>query len=90
MKNTDRLSLKRLAYGGVMALVFFIGTLVLGIINSVLIDKLLCIFAINICFFSLWLIAITRKRLLGQLPEFNYISYGKITLVIILDWIIVI
>ena len=90
MRLTNRFSLMRFVYGIVIALFFIVGTIIICALNSILIDKFICMIAINVCYFLLWFLSITRKRLAGLLPEFNYISYGKITLVIIFDWIIII
>ncbi|MCR5196371.1 MAG: hypothetical protein K6D38_08630 [Pseudobutyrivibrio sp.] len=89
MKHTNRFSVTRLGYAIGMALIFIIGNTLMCGLASVLIDKYICIFSINICFFLLFLLLIIRKRLTGKLPEFNYITYGKITLVVLIEWILV-
>lgn len=88
MKHTNRFSSIRLGYTIGMALIFIIANTVLCLLNAVLIDKFICIMAINICFFLVFVLLLIRKRLEGALPEFNYITYGKITFVILLAWII--
>ncbi len=90
MKHTDRFSLLRFTYGAIMGLIFIIGIVIIGALNSLLIDKFICIAAISICYFFLWLVSITRRRLSGTLPEFNYISYGKMVIVLLLDWLFII
>ena len=69
-----------------MALIFLIANVVLCMMNAVLTDKFICIMSINVCFFFLFVLLLIRKRLEGALPEFNYITYGKITFVVLLTW----
>ncbi|MCR4566651.1 MAG: hypothetical protein K5769_01260 [Pseudobutyrivibrio sp.] len=90
MKHTNRFSATRLGYAIGMALIFVIGNIIICGLASVLIDKFVCIISINICFFFIFLLLIIRKRLTGKLPEFNYVTYGKITLVVLIEWILVI
>ncbi len=89
MKYTNRFSARRVGYSVAMAFVFFIANTFLCIFSSVLVDKYICLAAINICFFLLFMLLTINRRLEGKLPEFNFISYGKITAVIFLDWFIV-
>ena len=88
MKHTNRFSSIRIGYTIGMALIFIIANTVLCLMNTVLFDKFICIMAINVCFFFLFVLLLIRKRLEGALPEFNYITYGKITFVVLLAWII--
>lgn len=88
MKHTNRFSSIRIGYTVGMALIFIIANTVLCLMNQVLIDKFICIMSINVCFFFMFVLLIIRKRLEGALPEFNYITYGKITFVVLLLWII--
>lgn len=90
MKKTNRLSLMRFTYAAIIALSFIIGSSVLCYITSTLIDQYICILAINICFFLVFVVSLTRKRLDDLLPEKKYISYGKICGTIILFWVIAI
>ncbi len=87
MKYTNRFSSVRFGYSVGMAFIFLIANTIMCVLNSILIDKYLCIIAINACFFLLFLLLLMRKRLEEALPEFNYITYGKITLVVLLCWI---
>ena len=86
MKHTNRFSSIRIGYTIGMALIFLIANVVLCMMNAVLIDKFICIMSINVCFFFLFVLLLIRKRLEGALPEFNYITYGKITFVVLLTW----
>ena len=88
MKYTNRFSSIRIGYTVGMALIFIIANTVLCLMNQVLMDKFICIMAINACFFFMFVLLLIRKRLEGALPEFNYITYGKITFVLLLTWII--
>lgn len=88
MKHTNRFSSIRIGYSAGMALIFFIANMLLCMVNSVLIDKFICVLAINACFFALFLLLLIRKRFEGTLPEFNYITYGKITFIVLLCWIV--
>ncbi len=88
MIHTNRFSSIRIGYTVGMALIFIIANTVLCLMNQVLIDKFICIMAINACFFFMFVLLLIRKRLEGALPEFNYITYGKITFVLLLTWII--
>ena len=90
MKWTNRFSTTRFWYAVGMAFVFIIANTVMCSLASVLMDKYICIVAINICFFCLQFLLIIRKRLQQKLPENDYISYGKITFVVVLEWVIVI
>lgn len=89
MKYTNRFSAKRLGYTVGMTMVFIIANTLLCIMSSVLVDKYICLAAINICFFLLFVLLLLDRRLKGLLPEFNYITYGKITAVFLIDWIVV-
>lgn len=86
MRQTDRFSAMRTFYAILIALIFIGANTLLCSIASVLMDKYICIIAINICFFCLFLLLIIRRRLENKLPEFNYISYSKIAIVIIINW----
>lgn len=88
MKHTNRFSSIRIGYTVGMALIFIVANTVLCMLNAVLIDKFICIMGINVCFFLLFVLLLIRKRLEGALPEFNYITYGKITFIVLLTWII--
>lgn len=90
MKYTNRFSTVRLGYTIAMALIVIIANTILCLLNSILIDKFICIVAINVCFFCLFILLLMRKRLEGALPEFNYITYGKITFVVLICWVITI
>ena len=89
MKYTNRFSAKRLGYSVGIAFIFMIANTILCIFASVLVDKYICLAAINICFFLLFLLLLINKRLESKLPEFNFITYGKITAAIFLDWVVV-
>lgn len=89
MKYTNRFSAKRLGYSVGIAFIFMIANTFLCIFASVLVDKYICLAAINICFFLLFLLLLINKRLERKLPEFNFITYGKITAAIFLDWVVV-
>jgi len=89
MKYTNRFSAKRLGYSVGMAFIFIIANTFMCIFASVLADKYICLAAINICFFLLFMLLLINRRLEGKLPEFNFITYGKITAVIFLDWVLV-
>lgn len=89
MKYTNRFSAKRLGYSVGIAFIFMIANTFLCIFASVLVDKYICLAAINICFFLLFLLLLINKRLESKLPEFNFITYGKITAAIFLDWVVV-
>ena len=86
MRQTDRFSAVRTFYAILIALIFIGANTLLCSIASVLMDKYICIIAINICFFCLFLLLIIRRRLENKLPEFNYISYSKIAIVILINW----
>ena len=86
MRQTDQFSAVRTFYAILIALIFIGANTLLCSIASVLMDKYICIIAINICFFCLFLLLIIRRRLENKLPEFNYISYSKIAIVIIINW----
>lgn len=88
MKHTNRFSSIRVGYSAGMALIFIVANTLMCLFNSVLIDKYICVVAINACFFALFLLLIIRKRREGTLPEFNYTTYGKITFIVLLCWII--
>jgi len=90
MKWTNRFSSKRVAYSIIIGFLFIIANTIMCSLASVLIDKYICIVAINICFFCLFILLTIRRRLEVKLPEYNYISYGKIALVIVLEWLFVI
>ena len=90
MKWTNRFSSLRVGYAIGIALIFILSNTLMCSLASVLIDKYICIFAINICFLCLFFLLLTRKRLEGQLPEFNYITYGKIALVVLINWAFII
>jgi hypothetical protein len=89
MKYTNRFSAKRLGYSLGMTMMFIIANTLLCIFSGVLVDKYICLAAINICFFLLFMLLLADRRLKGHLPEFNYITYGKITAALFIDWIIV-
>lgn len=88
MKHTNRFSSIRVGYSVGMALIFFASCTMMCLFNSILIDKYICVVAINACFFALFLMLLIRKRLEGALPEFNYTTYGKVTFIVLLCWII--
>ncbi len=88
MKYTNRFSSIRIGYSVGMAFIFILANTMLCLVNSILLDKYICIVAINACFFALFLLLLIRKRLEGALPEYNYITYGKITFIVLLCWII--
>ncbi len=90
MRHTNRFSTMRIICSSIMALVFIIANTVMCFLASVLVDKYICIIAIDIVFFLIFLLLIIKKRLEGALPEFNYISYGKMIMVVLLDWVITI
>ena len=90
MIHTNRFSTLRTWYCIAIAIVFIIANTLMCSLASVLIDKYICIIAINICFFCLFILLLIRKRLHGNLPESNFISYGKICLVVIIVWAITI
>ncbi len=90
MRQTNRFSVMRIGYAIFICIIFILANTLMCSLASVLIDKYICILAINICFFCLFLLLIIRRRLEDKLPEFNYISYGKIAFVIILEWAITI
>ena len=90
MRHTNRFSTIRILYTVAIALIFILGNTLLCSLASVLIDKYICIIAINICFFCLFVLLIIRRRLEDNLPENNYISYGKIAAVVLLEWVITI
>ena len=79
MKYTNRFSSIRVGYSAGMALIFAAANTLLCLFNGVLFDKYICVAAINIYFFALFLLLVIRKRREGTLPEFNYTTYGKIT-----------
>ncbi len=89
MKYTNRFSAVRVGYSALMGAVFIIANTIMCLSSSVLLDKYICIIAVNICFFLLFLLLIIRRRLEGKLPEANYVSYSKIVAMVLLDWIIV-
>ena len=86
MRQTDRFSSIRVGYAVLIGIIFIAANTLLCSLASVLIDKYICMIAINICFFCLFLLLIIRRRLENKLPEYNYISYGKIAFVIALEW----
>lgn len=88
MKYTNRLSSIRIGYSAGMALIFAVANTLMCLFNGVLFDKYIFVAAINIYFFSLFLLLVIRKRREGTLPEFNYTTYGKITFIVLLCWII--
>lgn len=88
MKYTNRFSSIRIGYSVGMALIFAAANTLMCLFNGVLIDKYICIAAINVYFFALFLLLVIRKRREGTLPEFNYTTYGKITFIVLLCWII--
>ena len=90
MRQKNRFSTIRIFYAIVIALIFIVSNTLLCSLASVLIDKYICIIAINICFFCLFFLLIIRRRLEDRLPENNYISYGKIACVILIEWAITI
>lgn len=90
MIHTNRFSTMRIIYSIAIAFIFILANTLMCSLASVLIDRYICIIAINICFFCLFLLLIIRNRLEGRLPEFNYISYGKIAVVVLIDWAITI
>ena len=87
MKYTNRFSSIRVGYSAGMALIFAAANTLLCLFNGVLFDKYICVAAINIYFFALFLLLVIRKRREGTLPEFNYTTYGKITFIVLLCWI---
>ncbi len=90
MRQTNRFSTIRIVYILIMALIFILSNTLLCSLASVLIDKYICINAINIVFFCHYILLLIRRRLENKLPEYNYISYGKITFVVLLEWAITI
>ncbi len=90
MTQTNRFSSMRLGYAICFGVIFILANTLMGSLASVLIDKYICLLAINICFFCLFVLLIIRRRLENRLPEYNYISYGKITFVLIIEWAITI
>lgn len=90
MKRTNRFSSMRIIYAIIMALVFLIGSAVMAVLSSMLLDEIICLLLINICYYLLFLFSIVRKRLRNEMPEFNYITYGKITFAVILSFLIAI
>lgn len=90
MTHTDRFSIKRTCYVIFIAVVFILANTLMCSLASVLMDKFLCILAVNICYLCLFILLIIYKRLRNSLPEYNYISYGKIAFVIIIEWCIII
>ncbi len=90
MKWTNRFSTIRVGYSIGIALVFIIANTVMCSFSSMLVDKYICVTAINICFFCLFMLLIIRRRLEIKLPEYNYISYGKIFVIVLVEWVITI
>ena len=90
MEYTNRFSTIRIVYTVVIAFIFVLANTILCSLASVLVDKYICLVAINICFFCLFTLLIIRSRLEGSLPEYNYISYGKMAAVILIEWAITI
>lgn len=90
MEYTNRFSTMRIIYTIAIAVIFILANTILCSLASVLVDEYICIIAINICFFCLFTLLIIRSRLEGTLPEYNYISYGKMTAVILIEWVITI
>ena len=86
----NRFSAIRVGYTVVIAIFFLLSNTLICSLASVLIDKYICIIAINICFFCLFILLIIHRRLENKLPEFNYITYGKIAIVVIIEWLITI
>ena len=89
MKYTNRFSSIRIGYSVGMALIFAAANTLMCLFNGVLFDKYICVAAINIYFFALFLLLVIRKRREGTLPEFNYTTYGKITFIVLLSWILI-
>ena len=90
MRHTDRFSSMRVFYTILICLIFIVSNTLLCSFASVLIDKYICLIAINICFFCLFMLLIIRRRLENKLPEYNYISYSKIAIVTVINWAITI
>ncbi len=86
MKHTNRFSSIRIGYSIGMALIFLVANTLLCLLNEVLVDKFICVLAINACFFCLFILLLIRKRLEGALPEYNFITYGKITFIVMMAW----
>ena len=61
MKYTNRFSAKRLGYSLGMTMMFIIANTLLCIFSGVLIDKYICLAAINICFFLLFMLLLVDR-----------------------------
>ena len=60
MRQTDRFSSIRVGYAVLIGIIFIAANTLLCSLASVLIDKYICMIAINICFFCLFLLLIIR------------------------------
>lgn len=90
MTARDKVSITRLVFTIILGIEFLFCPIVLGFVSAVLIDQMICIVAIDICFFLIFLLFIIRKRINNQLKEQVYNSYGKISVICFICFIITI
>lgn len=88
MERNNRFSVKR--FSALLGIVFSVtaANLFLAINNNVLIDTIVCLVAVNICFILVFALNIIRSRLQNRLPEKVYVDYNKILLTILVSLIV--
>ncbi|MCR4693875.1 MAG: hypothetical protein K5773_00945 [Pseudobutyrivibrio sp.] len=90
MTVTNRFSWMRFFNLLGVAIIFIASTIAISLLNSLLIDKVICLLALDICFFFMMAVDFTLKRIRGVLPEDNLITYGKVLFVVLIDFVIMI
>lgn len=90
----NNISSKRLTYCLGMGLLFLAGQVLLCLGQEILLDQLLCLVTLDISFFLIFVLALMKHRLLGELPQKQSASYQKVFLSplrhvmsIILPWV---
>lgn len=76
----NNISSKRLTYCLGMGLLFLTGQVLLCLGQEILLDQLLCLVTLDISFFLIFVLALMKHRLLGELPQKQSASLQKVFL----------
>lgn len=82
----NNISSKRLTYCLGMGLLFLAGQVLLCLGQEILLDQLLCLVTLDISFFLIFMLALMKHRLLGELPQKQSASYQKVFLSVLPAW----
>ncbi len=82
----NNISSKRLTYCLGMGFLFLAGQVMLCLGQEILLDQLLCLVTLDVSFFLIFVLALMKHRLLGELPQKQSASYQKVFLSVLLAW----